>query len=163
MKPGSKEVLIRPVHIYEHLPPILPPDESITDAEINDNLAVESHEKPFVGINSVGEVNISNLVEVKSDLTLLPSSNEQDTESSSLLKHEYETSSELIDAKILEKDNSIVFLKSKPNPLLLDEDGRPTREIGSVMMTTGGFISPAIEGKLPEARVPTLIGTFDTT
>lgn len=32
--------------------------------------------------------------------------------------------------------------------------GRPTREILSCIMTTSGFISPAREGKLPEARKP---------
>lgn len=34
------------------------------------------------------------------------------------------------------------------------EEGRPLREISSVMMTTSGFLSPAREGKLPEARTP---------
>lgn len=38
--------------------------------------------------------------------------------------------------------------------LLLEEEGRPTREISSVMMTTSGFLSPAREGKLPESRSP---------
>lgn len=38
--------------------------------------------------------------------------------------------------------------------LLLEEEGRPTREISSVMMTTSGFLSPAREGKLPESRTP---------
>ena len=36
----------------------------------------------------------------------------------------------------------------------LTEEGRPLREIHSVMMTTSGFLSPAREGKLPEARTP---------
>lgn len=26
LKPGSKEVLTRPVHVHDHLPPMLPPD-----------------------------------------------------------------------------------------------------------------------------------------
>ncbi|KAF5280968.1 hypothetical protein FQR65_LT14906 [Abscondita terminalis] len=39
--------------------------------------------------------------------------------------------------------------------LLLEDEGRPTREISSVMMTTSGFLSPAREGKLPESRTPT--------
>lgn len=38
--------------------------------------------------------------------------------------------------------------------LLLEEEGRPTREISSVMMTTSGYLSPAREGKLPESRTP---------
>lgn len=36
-------------------------------------------------------------------------------------------------------------------------NGKPTREIVSCFMTTGGFISPAREGKLPEARKPIVI------
>lgn len=35
--------------------------------------------------------------------------------------------------------------------------GKPTREIISCFMTTSGFISPAREGKLPEARKPVVI------
>lgn len=42
----------------------------------------------------------------------------------------------------------------------IEEEGRPTREISSVMMTTSGFISPAREGKLPESRPPVLIPEF---
>lgn len=38
--------------------------------------------------------------------------------------------------------------------MMLEEEGRPLREISSVMMTTSGFLSPAREGKLPEARTP---------
>lgn len=34
------------------------------------------------------------------------------------------------------------------------EEGRPLREIHSVIMTTSGFLSPAREGKLPESRTP---------
>lgn len=37
---------------------------------------------------------------------------------------------------------------------MLGEEGRPLREISSVMMTTSGFLSPAREGKLPEPRTP---------
>ncbi|XP_035774515.1 uncharacterized protein LOC118457237 [Anopheles albimanus] len=48
---------------------------------------------------------------------------------------------------------------SKPSqstvaPLEDGSEGRPTREISSVMMTTSGFISPAREGKLPDTRIP---------
>lgn len=40
----------------------------------------------------------------------------------------------------------------------VDTDIQVLREISSVVMTSGGFISPAIEGKLPEAFVPDIIG-----
>lgn len=45
----------------------------------------------------------------------------------------------------------------------LEEEGRATREITSVMMTTSGFISPAREGKLPESRAPKLPDEFPKT
>ncbi|XP_055373714.1 probable serine/threonine-protein kinase DDB_G0282963 isoform X2 [Condylostylus longicornis] len=35
-----------------------------------------------------------------------------------------------------------------------ETEGRPTREISSVMMTSSGFISPAREGKLPDSKIP---------
>lgn len=38
-----------------------------------------------------------------------------------------------------------------------DAIGKPTREIISCFMTTGGFISPAREGKLPDAKKPIII------
>ncbi|EDW83592.2 uncharacterized protein Dwil_GK13694 [Drosophila willistoni] len=39
----------------------------------------------------------------------------------------------------------------------LDMEGHTVREIRSVVMTSGGFISPAIEGKLPESVIPDII------
>lgn len=35
LKPGSKEVLTRPVHVYDHLPPMLPPDINQQPPEAN--------------------------------------------------------------------------------------------------------------------------------
>ncbi|XP_050742974.1 transcription initiation factor TFIID subunit 3 isoform X2 [Drosophila biarmipes] len=56
---------------------------------------------------------------------------------------------------------------SSPNAVInfssnfLDSDvGRSVREMSSVVMTTGGFISPAIEGKLPEPFIPDIIEKF---
>ncbi|KAL7726693.1 hypothetical protein ACLKA6_012771 [Drosophila palustris] len=53
------------------------------------------------------------------------------------------------------------WCSQRESPLLsrdnADSDGHAVREISSVVMTTGGFISPAIEGKLPEAFVPDII------
>lgn len=43
------------------------------------------------------------------------------------------------------------------NENVANANGKPTREIVSCFMTTGGFISPAREGKLPEARKPIFI------
>ena len=58
-----------------------------------------------------------------------------------------------------------MVFKRPGDPALLDgppvkriktnqEEGRPLREIHSVIMTTSGFLSTAREGKLPESRNP---------
>lgn len=49
---------------------------------------------------------------------------------------------------------------STSKKIKLEEEGRATREITSVMMTTSGFISPAREGKLPETKPPKLADEF---
>ncbi|KAH8373750.1 hypothetical protein KR009_009397, partial [Drosophila setifemur] len=49
-------------------------------------------------------------------------------------------------------------LQFSSNNLFDFDIGRTVREMSSVVMTMGGYISPAIEGKLPEAFVPEIIG-----
>ncbi|CAG2054461.1 unnamed protein product [Timema podura] len=59
--------------------------------------------------------------------------------------------------KLFKHPGDPILLESpaiKSARLLLEEEGRPLREISSVMMTTSGFISPAREGKLPESCSP---------
>lgn len=48
----------------------------------------------------------------------------------------------------------------KSNSNFEDSDRPSTREVSSVVMTTGGYISPAVEGKMPEAIVPDIIGKW---
>lgn len=114
LKPGSKEVLTRPVHVHEHLPPIYP------DKEVNDD-------------------NEQNDIENNSD--------------NMMNSHENE---------IFKKPSDIISsgdggpINKKPRFAFDQEEGRPTREISSVMMTSSGFISPAREGKLPDAKPPIL-------
>lgn len=103
LKPGSKEVLTRPVHIHEHLPPINPPEE----------------EPLYNGLNGDKEIDV---VGVPDD---------------AIFKRP--------------ADGNLDVKKAKT-----EDEGRPTREISSVMMTTSGFISPAREGKLPESKPPNL-------
>lgn len=50
--------------------------------------------------------------------------------------------------------DSPVAKRAKTTPTTTSEEGRPLREIHSVIMTTSGYISPAREGKLPESRTP---------
>lgn len=112
LKPGSKEVLTRPVHIHEHLPPLNPPDEEPMYAS-------GSNEKEI-------------------DVVGVPS------DDSGLFKRPADGGIESNNAKKIKTE----------------EEGRPTREITSVMMTTSGFISPAREGKLPESKPPNLPPEF---
>lgn len=108
LKPGSKEVLTRPVHIHEHLPPLNPPEDE--------------------PLYSNGEREI--------DVVGVPTDN-------GLFKRPNDGGLDNITKKIKTED-----------------EGRPTREITSVMMTTSGFISPAREGKLPESKPPNLPPEF---
>lgn len=112
LKPGSKEVLTRPVHIHEHLPPLNPPED----------------EPMYNGTN--GEKDIDVVGGVPSD-------------ENGIFKRP--------------ADGSDMNASKK---IKAEEEGRATREITSVMMTTSGFISPAREGKLPESKPPNLPPEF---
>ncbi|XP_050296632.1 transcription initiation factor TFIID subunit 3 [Anthonomus grandis grandis] len=107
LKPGSKEVVTRPIHINEHLPPMYPLMEEQNDT------STES-------------------VTCKKEIS---------TEDEKSEDHQFKKPAEVGNPE---------FRKSKKE----EEGGRPTREITSVMMTTSGFLSPAREGKLPEAKAP---------
>jgi hypothetical protein len=111
LKPGSKEVLTRPVHIHEHLPPLNPPED----------------EPIYNGMNGEKEI----------DVVGVPS-----------------------DENGVFKRPADGGLENNAKKIKSEEEGRPTREIHSVMMTTSGFLSPAREGKLPESRAPNLPPEF---
>ncbi|GJQ67755.1 hypothetical protein Trydic_g21073 [Trypoxylus dichotomus] len=108
LKPGSKEVVTRPVHIHEHLPPMF------TGQEVS---------------------------ETETDTAVKPEGTE-DTPT------ENPTT---VFKRPIEVSPGETFKRPR---LLMEEEGRPTREISSVIMTTSGYISPAREGKLPESRTP---------
>ncbi|KAM7348762.1 TBP-associated factor 3 [Cochliomyia hominivorax] len=125
LKPGSKEVLTRPVHVYDHLPPMLPPEITQT---------------PEVITMPGG----SNVTDSKENLTA-NTNGEQNNDAAN---------KSLNASNVLDKST----LQSLFKPSTNFEDGeRPTREVSSVVMTTGGYISPAVEGKMPEAIVPDII------
>lgn len=107
LKPGSQEVVTRPVHIHEHMPPMFPLLE--TESEI------KVEEKEIVKEEIVNDTPTLSVPQFKKPADVSPE-----------------------------------FRRLKRE----DEGGRPTREISSVMMTTSGFLSPAREGKLPEAKAP---------
>lgn len=111
LKPGSKEVVTRPVHVHEHLPPTLLEVEE--DYNQNDNqLAV--------------------------DITGPPSTPSPQASPQGIFKR---------------PGDPVETPAAKRARLFLEEEGKPLREISSVMMTKGGFLSPAREGKLPEPKV----------
>ncbi|XP_049316052.1 uncharacterized protein LOC105227957 isoform X4 [Bactrocera dorsalis] len=141
LKPGSKEVLIRPVHIHEYLPPMLPADSKST---------LPSHylhsDSPFFKSSSI---NVSNDCETKTERYLPTFAN---TVTCMSTPNGLGVSKDSLDPS---QEGANITLCSSSH--MFDEEGRPTREISSVVMTTGGFISPAIEGKLPDTKVPKFV------
>ncbi|XP_026470336.1 transcription initiation factor TFIID subunit 3-like isoform X3 [Ctenocephalides felis] len=118
LKPGSREVLTRPVHIHEYLPPMYPEQEE--------------EEETTAASNADTDKNVA--------MTENPNGNQQQD-------------------GVFKRPNEPPTETPMKRPRIKEEEcsARPTREISSVMMTTSGFISPAREGKLPEARPPILI------
>ncbi|XP_022113926.2 transcription initiation factor TFIID subunit 3 [Pieris rapae] len=126
LKPGSHEVVTRPMHVHEHLPPMYPEKERDTPAVAG---TVEICQNGFDGVENAScaspEISVTDSPDKTKD--------------------------------IFKRPNDPVSLPNSKRPRLrLDEEER-TREISSVMMTMSGFLSPAREGKLPEARPPTII------
>lgn len=110
LKPGSKEVVTRPVYVHEHLPPtVLETEEEYSQPD-----------GPLV-VDTAGSTSIP-----------------------------LQTSPQGVFKR---PGDPIESPAAKRARLFLEEEGRPLREISSVMMTTGGLLSPAREGKLPEAKV----------
>ena len=106
LRPGSKEVLHRPLHVYDYLPPMYPEMEEV-EAEDTAN-----------GDTKEAEEETGNMSQVSTPNSKRPR----------------------VDAGLTPKQS---------------DDGCPLREISSVMMTAGGFLSPCREGKLPErGKVP---------
>ncbi|XP_034230878.1 transcription initiation factor TFIID subunit 3 isoform X2 [Thrips palmi] len=131
LKPGSREVVTRPVHVHEYLPPMYPDLENEAAEEYpnkNSPLSVDiSSPGPSSGPNSAGG-------------SLSPQSSPKPNP-----LNPFKRPGEPITAE------SPALKRAR---VLMEEEGRPLREISSVMMTTSGFLSPAREGKLPEARTP---------
>ncbi|XP_025157013.1 transcription initiation factor TFIID subunit 3 isoform X1 [Harpegnathos saltator] len=124
LKPGSREVVTRPVHVHEHLPAMYPDTE--------EEYIVDKNESLTNGIT---------------DLT--PSSGTSSSNSNNTSPHR------LSPQGIFKRPGDPISFESPiVKRVKVVEEGRPLREISSVMMTTSGFLSPAREGKLPEARTP---------
>lgn len=146
LKPGSNEILSRPVHIHEHLPPIrlLPIDAE--NIEFPENEA----EVDLVDVVSVNNTTQS----VTSEITMENNINDMEQQSQ-LQTNSYSSK------KTNETSNNLgPNFNENVKRFLVENDLRPTREITSVMMTTSGFISPAREGKLPDSKVPVIVDDY---
>ncbi|XP_037822011.1 uncharacterized protein LOC119610739 isoform X2 [Lucilia sericata] len=139
LKPGSKEVLTRPVHVHAHLPPMLPPEITQQPAE---PLALAGSSS-----NSGSNSNLSDSKTFQDNLTA--SANNANGEATN-----ENSAKSLNSSTVLDKTTLHSLFKPSTN---LEDGERPTREVSSVVMTTGGYISPAVEGKMPEAIVPDII------
>lgn len=127
LKPGSHEVVTRPVHVHEHLPPMYPEKERDTPVVAGTVEIRQNGIDNFDNRNSCTspEISVTDSPEKPKDIFKRPT-------------------------------DPISIPNSKRPRLRVDEEER-TREISSVMMTMSGFLSPAREGKLPEARPPTVM------
>ncbi|XP_076172400.1 TBP-associated factor 3 isoform X1 [Ptiloglossa arizonensis] len=124
LKPGSREVVTRPVHVHEHLPAMYPDTEEEYIAEKTESL-----------INGTSDLSSSNGTSANSSMNLSP----------------HRMSPQVVFKR---PGDPVSFESPIVKRVKVLEEGRPLREIHSVMMTTSGFLSPAREGKLPEARTP---------
>lgn len=140
LKPGSVETLTRPVHIFEYLPPMLPTEPTPTVSCSNSSASIRWPEK---------------LEHEHLQLCKLESNREHST-----TKLIQDIKNDLPAAAAVAGGISKFTTLNSSSTDNLDHDGHAIREISSVVMTTGGFISPAIEGKLPEAYVPDIIGEY---
>lgn len=128
LKPGSHEVVTRPMHVHEHLPPMYPEKERDTPAVAG---TVEIRQNGFDNVDTVNSICTSPEISV--------------------------TDSPEKSKDLFKRPTDPVSMPNNKRPRLLLESEERTREISSVMMTMSGFLSPAREGKLPEARPPTVI------
>ncbi|KAK9301978.1 hypothetical protein QLX08_005832 [Tetragonisca angustula] len=124
LKPGSREVVTRPVHIHEHLPAMFPDTEDEYVAEKTESV-----------MNGTSDLTLSNGTSSNSSINVSP----------------HRMSPQVIFKR---PGDPVSFESPIVKRVKVLEEGRPLREIHSVMMTTSGFLSPAREGKLPEARTP---------
>ncbi|XP_065352534.1 transcription initiation factor TFIID subunit 3 isoform X2 [Cloeon dipterum] len=122
LKPGSNEVVHRPVHVHEHLPPMHP------DLEENNQAVALTGDASAAGDANNGA----------------PSSPSNPNSPA------FKRPTDLLETPAMKRVRMAME----------EEGGRTLREISSVIMTTSGFLSPAIEGKLPESKPPSIPSEF---
>ena len=144
LKPGSREVLHRKVHINEYFPPMYPeleeePESTVATGIVRGPATVVS---PRTGIDerSLSAVEASD-PEVKRE-----SRCGSTAEGEGFLEPMPPAQ---LDPKDTKKELSMTTADGTSSEIMSH-----LRDIPSVMMTSAGFISPAREGKLPESRTP---------
>lgn len=185
LKPGSKEVVTRSVHIHEHLPPIYPEKEGLPHKFIHQFICVRFKKKtpipldfqtdvvedikPNINANATINSNVRSQysVDMNDLLCMSPPSNVEEVINVGSENIQQETvltgteDSQLfkkpLDARPLNSHHTANHAAPGDSGQYSDSVGRPTREILSCIMTTSGFISPAREGKLPDSSRPTNI------
>ncbi|XP_055615586.1 nascent polypeptide-associated complex subunit alpha, muscle-specific form [Toxorhynchites rutilus septentrionalis] len=163
MKPGSKEVLTRPVHIPEYMPPMLvdlEEEQEDVNRQLLQQQQQQQHHLEHRHYNhhqqqSQALLEDDVLREVKPEFgDFVEKMEEVGAEEVALMdtnaNEEVVTFKKPLDVGA---EGGSLDVKKARN---LTEEGRPTREISSVIMTTSGFISPAREGKLPDSKCPVI-------
>ncbi|XP_003427022.2 transcription initiation factor TFIID subunit 3 isoform X1 [Nasonia vitripennis] len=135
LKPGSREVVTRPVHVHEHLPAMYPgtEEEYLPEIKTEDTNSIIANEPTNISEDDCNEMNVV----------------------SNGISNDDSPSKTVVHQNVFKRPGDPV---TTDGPVVkrakTTEEGRPLREIHSVMMTTSGFLSTAREGKLPEARTP---------
>ncbi|XP_008543476.1 transcription initiation factor TFIID subunit 3 [Microplitis demolitor] len=129
MKPGSREVIKRPMHVPEYLPPMYSNLEELSPVEKKETI-FENDEN----INVSRNVNSSIGSSVENQM------------------------STVINNKIpgvMKRPGDTVFNSFGPDKRIkMSDETKTLREIQSVTMTTSGFLKSARRGKLPESCSP---------
>ena len=144
LKPGSREVLHRKVHINEYFPPMYPeleeePESTAASGVVHDPTAAVS---PRSGIDE----RYHSAVESRDQDVKRESRGGSSSDGGGFLEPTPPTQLDPQDAK---KELSMTTADGSSSDIISH-----LRDIPSVMMTSAGFISPAREGKLPESRTP---------
>ena len=133
MKPGSREVLHRPMHIPDHLPPMYPEMEEEEESGGGGGRVTPSSASLTDGTEEGGKIGGGG------------------GSSASLMSTPGAGSG----------SGSVRGRKEGggggPGDLSTLEDSCPLREISSVMMTSSGFLSPCREGKMADSKTPHIV------
>ncbi|CAG7828907.1 unnamed protein product [Allacma fusca] len=159
LRPGSQEVLTRPVHVHEYMPPMIAEEEPKIKKDKPEDIHSSS------GSSSVPEKAEVEAEVEKPTVTLNGRANGIDGDSKGMESEEEDSDNSQLPSSVISphspKTPKLKRLESPgENPalkrvrMMLEEEGHPLREITSVMMTTSGFLTSSREGRLPDTKPP---------